>query len=359
MVAVVGYYGFRIPPAARVMLPACAAALVMAALLSPVTTRRLELFGVGLVALASLAALAVVPNPIALAVLLLLVAAGHAARPGIRPLAARLRGPALAAILLGLGGWLLRAQAPETMGRVGAAALVLGLAAAAGLIPYLQELEAREPAGASPLAWTAFFGPAIGLVLPIHVLPALTASEAQVYGAVTIALGLINLVWGTLGAWRAGDEMAAWRYSFLADWGLAFVGLGILLPAGQAAALLILLSVVLVRLPLYLWARPVLLGRASAGLGPVNLVVAVALAGAAPFAGFAARVLLLRGATQIYWPLAVLLVPCLLLWVAHSLRLARGLGRPAGRTAVGVGLALGFSLALGVAPGVFLAAAGL
>jgi len=85
----------------------------------------------------------------------------------------------------------------------------------------------------------------------------------------------------------------------------------------------------------------------------------VALGGAAPFSGFAVRILLLRAASELAWPLALLLVGAMLLWVAHSLRLGRSLGRPTGRTAVGVGIALALSLAIGVAPGLFLQLAGL
>ena len=85
-------------------------------------------------------------------------------------------------------------------------------------------------------------------------------------------------------------------------------------------------------------------------MGPSNLLLAAALAGAAPFAGFSARVLLLRGATEVFWPLALVLGLSMLLWLAHSFRLARGLGAPRGRPAVGVVLSLAASVLLGVAP---------
>jgi formate hydrogenlyase subunit 3/multisubunit Na+/H+ antiporter MnhD subunit len=149
--------------------------------------------------------------------------------------------------------------------------------------------------------------------------------------------------------------VAAWRYSFLADWGLALVGIGVVVPDGYAAAYLVLASILLVRFPLYLWARPVLLGRAEPAMGPANLLLAAALAGAAPFAGFAVRVLLLRAATQVYWPLALVLAAGMLVWLAHSFRLARTIGAPRGRAAVGVVLALAFSVLLGVAPAVLFA----
>ena len=73
-------------------------------------------------------------------------------------------------------------------------------------------------------------------------------------------------------------------------------------------------------------------------------------AGAAPFAGFAARVLLLRGATEVYWPLALVIGLGLLMWLPPSLRLGRSLGLPRGRQAIGVAIVLAVNLAgLGLA----------
>jgi NADH:ubiquinone oxidoreductase subunit 2 (subunit N) len=242
---------------------------------------------------------------------------------------------------------------------VGALSLALGLAAAAGLAPYLPNLDAEEPASSSYLAWTAFFGPALALSLPLRLLPALNAGEGAVFGSTLVALGLVNLGLGTLGAWRTASDADAWRYSFLADWGLALVGLGLFMPEGRAAAYLALLSVVLVRLPLYLWARPVLLGREKPRLGPLNVLLAVMLAGAAPFSGFPVRLLVLHAAVQIAWPLAVPLLAAMLLWAAHAFRLARTVGAPRGRGALGLWLTLALSLGLGLAPGVLRAAGGL
>jgi len=74
------------------------------------------------------------------------------------------------------------------------------------------------------------------------------------------------------------------------------------------------------------------------------------LAGSAPFAGFAARVLLLRGATQLFWPLALVLVLGMLLWLPGSLRLGRSVGLPRGRQAVGVALVLALNAAAGLFP---------
>jgi len=82
-----------------------------------------------------------------------------------------------------------------------------------------------------------------------------------------------------------------------------------------------------------------------------------ALAGSAPFAGFAARILLLRGATQLYWPLALVLAIAMLLWLPSSLRLGRSVGLPRGRRAVGVAVVLALNVAAGLYPLPILSAA--
>jgi formate hydrogenlyase subunit 3/multisubunit Na+/H+ antiporter MnhD subunit len=83
---------------------------------------------------------------------------------------------------------------------------------------------------------------------------------------------------------------------------------------------------------------------------PINIVVAAALAGSAPFAGFAARLLLLRAATQLFWPLALVLAAGMLLWLPGSVRLGRSLGVPGGRQAVGVALVLAVNVVVGLYP---------
>jgi len=62
------------------------------------------------------------------------------------------------------------------------------------------------------------------------------------------------------------------------------------------------------------------------------------LVGLAPFAGFAARLLLLRGAIHLYWPLAVVIGVALLLWLGQGIRLASS-AWPALRPGCGGGLA--------------------
>src|SRR5438270_888928 len=115
-------------------------------------------------------------------------------------------------------------------------------------------------------------------------------------------------------------------------------------------------GIVLCRLPLYLVYRSAPVDRGTAERS-VNLVVAAALAGSAPFAGFAARILLLRGATQLYWPLALVLAIAMLLWLPSSLRLGRSVGLPRGRRAVGVALVLALNVAAGLYPLPILSAA--
>jgi len=91
----------------------------------------------------------------------------------------------------------------------------------------------------------------------------------------------------------------------------------------------------------------------------VSVIVAVLLAGAAPFSGFPVRLLLLQAATRTSWPLAVLLLAGMVLWVAHSLRLARTVDAARGRSALGLWLTVVISLGLGMFSGTIRAAAGL
>ena len=64
----------------------------------------------------------------------------------------------------------------------------------------------------------------------------------------------------------------------------------------------------------------------------------------------AARVLLLRGATQLFWPLALVLALGMLLWLPGSLRLGRSMGIPRGRRALGVALVVAVNVAVGLYP---------
>lgn len=346
----------RVPPAARALLLGCLLSLALAVLLAPRATSRRELVVVGLAALGGLAALVVVPDPFAMAAVVLLLGAGHAALPGRRPFALRLRGPALAALLLGAGWAFVRAGGP--LGRVGGLSLALAIAAAAGLLPYLTDFQREEPATSSSLVWTAFFAPVLALVLLPRVLPTLTVEGATTFAATLVALGLLNLGWGAIGAWRTADPAGAWRYAFLVDWGLALAGLGLLVREGREAAYLGLLAMVVVRLPLYLQARPALLQSSPRRLRPATVLVALMLAGMAPFSGFPVRLLTLRAATQVWWPVALVLLGLMLLAMPASFRLARTLEPGRGRAALGLYAAVALSLALGLAPGALLALGG-
>jgi formate hydrogenlyase subunit 3/multisubunit Na+/H+ antiporter MnhD subunit len=241
--------------------------------------------------------------------------------------------------------------------RFGAVGIVAGLVAAIGLLPYLHEFDPEESTVASPIPWIAFVGPLLAVAVLSRVKQVLPADASDAFGAMLIGLGLLNVLWGTVAAWRTESDAAAWRYSFLSDWGLILCGFGLAIADGQGAALILLLSIVLGRLPLYLWSRQGVRDKTPTDR-PINLLVAAALAGSAPFAGFAARVMLLRGATQIYWPLAVVLAAAMLLWLPASLRLGRSMGLPRGRQAIGVAIVLALSVFLGIYPQPLLTLAG-
>lgn len=385
--------GVRVPPSsvpasARVMVLACAVSLLVSALCMPARWDRVELIASGLVALGALSVVVMTGSPLLIAILVPLLGALYATRPGTRPFAARIRNPGLAALFLGLGAAFLSVRGGPVLGQVGALGIALGLVALAGLAPYLDRFDPDEPTASSGLAWTAFFAPPLAMTVTMETLPTLQSRQAAIFATVCISLGLVNLAWGVLGAWRAPTLTSAWRRSFLADWGLVLMGFGLLVPSGRglAGAFVCLLSLVLCRLPLYIYARSSLeegnqtegvsdpsssgsLGQSapssSQGPGPSvrfssarNLLVGLALAGAAPFAGFAGRLLLLDAAMQLAWPLALLLVVAMVGWLAHSFRLGAGLGRPQGRTAAGVGIVLAIGGVIGILPGLVLAIAG-
>src|SRR5207245_4276733 len=141
----------------------CLLSLALTVLLATPSASRSQLLVVGLAALGGLAALVVVPDPFATAVVVLLLGAGHATLPGRRQFTLRLRGPALAALFLGVGWSFVRAGGP--LGRVGGLSVALALAAAAGLLPYLADFDREEPTTSSSLVWTAFFAPVLALAL--------------------------------------------------------------------------------------------------------------------------------------------------------------------------------------------------
>jgi NADH:ubiquinone oxidoreductase subunit 2 (subunit N) len=336
---------------------AAAATLTLAVVFAPPRVQRAGLLTRGLVGLAGMAAIAIAPTLDLILLIVLVLAVLQAGLVSHRDFAARVRAPVLAIALLALGLAFERVAGPPLLLRLGAVGIVAGLVAAIGLLPYLHEFDPDESTVASPIPWIAFVGPLLAAAVLARAKQVLPADASDAFGAMLIGLGLLNVLWGTLAAWRTESDAAAWRYSFLSDWGLVLCGFGLAIADGQGAALILLLSIVLGRLPLYLWSRQAVRDKTPTDR-PINLLVAAALAGSAPFAGFAARVMLLRGATQIYWPLAVVLAAAMLLWLPASLRLGRSMGVPRGRQAVGVAIVLAVGVFLGIYPQPLLALAG-
>lgn len=340
------------------LVVAAAATLVLVVIVAPPRVARASLVARGLVGLAGMAAIVAVPS-LDLVFLVLLVLVALQARLTPRgDFGARLRAPILAIALLALGLAFERVQGPPVLERFGAVGIVAGLVAAIGLLPFAHEFDPEEAVIASPMPWMAFVGPVLAVTVYSRARQVLPAEAGDAFGALLIGLGLLNMVWGSLGSWRTANDAAAWRYSFMADWGLALCGFGLIIADGQAAALILLLSIVIGRLPLYLFSRQAIREKNPTDR-PINLIVAAVLAGSAPFAGFPARVLLLRGATQIYWPLALLLAVGMLLWLPGALRLGRSMGVPRGRQAIGVAIVLALNVLLGLYPQPLLALAGL
>jgi len=341
----------------RALLLVAAASLALIIAFPPARADRALLLAWGLAGIASMAAIAAAPSLDLVILLVLAIALLHAGLGGRRPLAARLRAPALAVALLGAGLVFARLDGSPILARFAAIGLVAGLAAALGTLPYIHEFDPEELTATSPIAWIAFLGPILALAV-ITRTRELIPTAGAVFAAILIGLGLLNILWGGLASWLTDKGMSAWHYSFMADWGLVLCAFGILVADGQAAALLLLFGIVLSRLPLYLWSRQSLRESIQTDR-PINLLAAAMLAGAAPFAGFAARLFLLRGATQLYWPLALVIGIGLLLWLPPSLRLGRSLGTPRGRLALGVAIALSLSVAIGLYPQPILSLAGL
>lgn len=340
----------RLPPPLVVIVVATFAAGALAVLLVPPGAARLPMLWSVLAGLTAVNAIAVLADPLLMVLVVLLVACGQAALPALRPFVERIRAPAFGALALALGLVFAGGVDSPQLEKVAGLALVLGFTAMVGLAPYLRALDPGEPAPASSIVWLAFLGPGIAVAMAVRVAPQLSTNAGAAYTEVLLALGLFNIAMGVAGSFFSRQPSDGWRYSLLGDWGLALVGFGLLTPAGSGAAYLLLISILLVRLPLYLVARPALVRRQEAPLSPWTLVVAAALAGAAPFIGFPARLLLLRSATVVAWPLAFFLVLAMLAWLPQSLRLARTIVRP-GPLATAVLAALGVvSAAIGIYP---------
>ena len=346
-----------ISPFSRALLIAAAASLAVMVMFAPARTERSVLLAWGLAAIAGMAAVAAAPSLDVVVEIVLAMAILQAATEGKRPIATRLRAPALAAALLAVTLLLARAEGPALLSRFVAVGLVAGLVAAVGLLPYIHEFDPEEATWASPISWIGFAGPVLAVAILARA-GDLVQSAGGVLGALLIGIGLVNVVWGTLASWRTASGASAWHYSFMADWGLVLCGLGVPIVEGRSAAVLVFFGLLLGRLPLYIWSRQALRERVQTD-HPVNLLVAAMLAGAAPFAGFAARVLLLRSATELFWPLALVLAVTLLFWLPSSLRLGRSLGLPKGRQLAGVSITLAINVAIGLYPEPVLRLAGL
>jgi NADH:ubiquinone oxidoreductase subunit 2 (subunit N) len=338
-----------VSPEAAELLVLAAAALAFALMFAEPAVPRRMLLVKGGVGLAGSAVIVTVPTFDLALLAVLVLGVLHASIDGVRPFVVRIRPPALAVAMVGIGLVLARAEGPDVLARLAAVGIGAGLAAAIGVLPYIHPFASDEPVAASPMVWLGFVGPVLAAVFVSRSAGLLEGDAAAAFGAILVGLGLLNMVWGSVAAWLTAGVEAAWRYSFIADWGLALCGFGLTVVDGQRAALLVLFGIALCRLPLYLLSRQAPRERATAER-PVNLVVAAALAGSAPFVGFAARILLLRGATQLFWPLALVLLVGMLLWLPGSLRLGRSIRLPRGRQAVGVVLVLALNAAAGLYP---------
>ncbi len=334
------------------------AGLALAVGLVPVRSQQKRLLVRGTAGLAGAAAIAFAPTLDVMLAALLALGVMHSAVTGKRPFAVRIRPIVAAVAVLGLAALFARVDGPDVLMRFAAVGVVAGTAAIVGIVPYVHDFDAEEPVSASPIVWLAFIGPVAVAAILLQAQQLLSGEAGGLAGGMLIALGLVNMVWGSVATWRTDVTAAAWRYSFIADWGLAMCGFGLTVIDGRRAALLVLFSIVLCRLPLYLVSREAL-REGTEMLRPINLVAAAALSGSAPFAGFAARVLLLRGATELYWPLALVIAAAMLLWLPGSLRLGRSVGLPRGRQAVGIAIVIAVNVLAGVFPLPILSAAGL
>jgi hypothetical protein len=336
------------------LLLAAVAALLLALVLRPPTMSRSLLVVSSAAGFAGMVLIAAAPNLEIVILVLLGIGVLHAGAGGTRDFAVRIRGPVVATSLVALALFFAHVQGPQVLNRFAAVGLVAGLAAGVGLLPYIHELDAEEPAVLSPIAWIGFVGPVLATAVVLRARELLPVDAGGTFGAMLIGLGLLNVAWGSLASWRTEVGAAAWHYSFMADWGLVLCGFGLEVADGQSAALIVLLSILLGRLPLYIASRQALVEKKPTER-PINLVVAAVLAGSAPFA---ARVLLFRAATEIYWPLALVLAAGMLLWLPGALRLGQSLGQPRGRQAFGVGLVVTLNVAIGLYPLPFLSLAG-
>ena len=335
--------------ASLVLVAASTASLGLALALAPSAASRRYLFVRGATGLVAMAAMAIAPSLDLVILILLATAVLHSALGGARSVASDLQAPVVAVGLLALTLMFVRVQGPDMLGRFAAVGLVAGVAAAVGLLPYMHRLEPGEDRTESAFVWVGFVGPVLAATVLLRSGEFLPPNVGGYLGSMLIGVGLLNVLWGTVAARWTPANRSAWHYSFMADWGLALCGFGLFISDGQSAALLILVGIVLGRFPLLIASHETK-DRESAVDRPISLLTAAMLAGVAPFAGFAARILLLRGATQLFWPLAVALAVGMLLWLPSSLRLGRSIGPLRGRRVIALGILLGINVAVGLYP---------
>src|SRR5881227_3258221 len=225
-------------------------ALAFAFVFAPAAAPRRSLLWRGGAGLAGTIAIVAVPTFELVLLTLLTLGVLNAAADGKQPFALRLRAPVLAVAVFALGLVLARAAGPEVLGRFAAVGLVAGLAAGIGLLPYLHPFDPEDPVSASPIAWFAFIGPVLAVVVVAGTHGVLGPDAGGAFGATLVGVGLVNVAWGGVAAWSTENTIAAWRYSFIADWGLALCGFGLTVADGRRAALLVIFSIVLCRLPL-------------------------------------------------------------------------------------------------------------
>lgn len=351
-------------PAGALTLAALAGILAVAALIPPglrsgvVWPAALTVIGLGFVSTA--------PDLLVTALVVLYLACAQSSLPARFP--GRLRWPSLGAVILVGAVLLSSARGDDVERRLLGLALSLAIPALVGLVPFLQEFDRGETLAGSSLLWMALVGPLVCLVVVVQERMLLVESAGPIHVAVLIAVGLVNVLWGLVGAARSESIDHAWRYSFLADWGLVLVGLGLLSADGLAAALLIWTWMLLGRLPLAIAATAEApaqkagvseKGESDDGWGVAAAVLGMALLGSAPFAGFPARILLLRAASSLSWPLAAVLAVAYLGWVGHGFRLGRSLDWKDRRTQGAAALALVIGAGLGIFPASLLRVGGL
>ncbi|MGH3420941.1 MAG: hypothetical protein ACRDOD_15315, partial [Streptosporangiaceae bacterium] len=193
------------PPELTADLPlllAAAATLGLTVALSPPRVSRAALLVVGAIGLAGMAAIAAVPSLDMVVLVLLVLAVLHAGMGGKRDFALRLQVPVVAVVLLSLALVFARVQGPEVLQRFAAVGLIAGLAAAVGLLPYIHVLDPEDAAVVSPIVWIGFVGPVVATSVILRTRNLLPVDAGGELGAMLIGLGLINMLWGTVAAWR-------------------------------------------------------------------------------------------------------------------------------------------------------------